>query len=289
MFFIISELRNMLFFKCLSASSYCFALVVAFFFNCDFSEKPSKDIDWKVHFELYSTKPAKKLLVFLHGTYENGYTYMEELKWLHHQLPDWHFMAPHGAEPADDALARGVGWDPKADGNEKRQFLSLACVEHLIKTGNQQPPLSVETLKALMQKEKPALEQMSKELEQKSQPIMEMIRKKQKELNLTNKDTIVAGFSQGAMLGLYLTLTQKEPFCVMVSFSGLLIEPKVYKNNATPIYFIHGNDDKVIPVRTIEIGAEQLSNKGINVIKVKFDGGHFPSFSSAVESIFVPN
>ena len=76
--------------------------------------------------------------------------------------------------------------------------------------------------------------------------VQEQINLKQKELGIENKDTVLFGFSQGTMMGVYLTLTQDKPFKAMIGFSGRLIPPSPLKNTSTPICIVHGSDDDVV-------------------------------------------
>ncbi|WP_375326212.1 alpha/beta hydrolase [Candidatus Tisiphia endosymbiont of Nemotelus uliginosus] len=79
-----------------------------------------------------------------------------------------------------------------------------------------------------------------------------LIQAKQKELNLTNQDTIIIGFSQGTMIGLYLNFLQKEPFYAVVGFSGRLILPPECINKTTPICLVHGELDDIVEVSRME-------------------------------------
>ena len=73
-------------------------------------------------------------------------------------------------------------------------------------------------------------------------------------MSLSNKDTILVGFSQGTMMGLYLTLIQHhEPFYAMIGFSGRLIPPPECKNKSTPICLIHGERDDIVAVEELTL------------------------------------
>lgn len=126
-----------------------------------------------IHPEVHSKMlPAKKLVVLLHGVGSNGHDLIKLVPYIQDDLPDCHFMAPHGVEPYDMA-AHG------------RQWFSL----------QDRTPYVMKRL-----------------LGSNVASVTEIIKQKQMGLNLTNKDTILIGFSQGAMLAIYLTLIQTEPF-----------------------------------------------------------------------------
>jgi phospholipase/carboxylesterase len=82
--------------------------------------------------------------------------------------------------------------------------------------------------------------------------IYDIIKNKQLDLGLTNKDTILVGFSQGTMTSLYLNFLQNEPFLALIAFSGALIKPDKLINKTTPICLIHGREDDVVPVTEVD-------------------------------------
>jgi phospholipase/carboxylesterase len=69
--------------------------------------------------------------------------------------------------------------------------------------------------------------------------------------NLTYKDIILVGFSQGAVLAIHAALRLKEKIMAVISFSGAMADP----NNITrsemvskpKIILIHGDCDSVLP------------------------------------------
>ena len=182
------------------------------------------------HPEVYShTLPTKKLIVLLHGVGANGENMISLVPYMQTHLPSYHFFSPHGVEPYDMAPAG-------------RQWFSLQ---------DQRPHI----MRSLMERNASAL--------------LAMIQHKQVALGLTNQDTIILGFSQGTMMGLYLTLMQEEPFLAAIGFSGLLIPPLQYINNTTPICLVHGMLDKVITVDAVDDAIQYLSTYQIPHISHK--------------------
>ncbi len=151
-------------------------------------------------------KDAKKLMVLLHGIGSDGYDLLSLTPYIREKLPYYHFISPHGIEEYDLAP-------------EGRQWFSLQ-------------DRSYQVVLALLKKNIPK--------------INDIIRIKQNQLQLTNKDTILCGFSQGAMVALYLTLSTKNPYSATISFSGRLIPPDIIENTNSPIAVIHGQDDSII-------------------------------------------
>ncbi|WP_342265002.1 hydrolase [Cardinium endosymbiont of Philonthus spinipes] len=177
-----------------------------------------------IHPEVHSKMlPAKKLVVLLHGVGSNGHDLIKLVPYIQDDLPDCHFMAPHGVEPYDMA-AHG------------RQWFSL----------QDRTPYVMKRL-----------------LGSNVASVTEIIKQKQMGLNLTNKDTILIGFSQGAMLAIYLTLIQTEPFLSTIGFSGLLIAPPQPINTTTPICLIHGMLDTVVAVGAVDHAIAYLAEQKV--------------------------
>ena len=169
-------------------------------------------------------QPAKKLVVLLHGIGSDGHDLIGLVPYIKNDLPNCHFIAPNGIEPYDMA--------PYG-----RQWFSLQ---------DHSPHIMVKLIANNVAK------------------LGDIIKQKQKGLNLTNKDTIIIGFSQGTMIGLYLTLVQKEPFFCTIGFSGALIPPMEVNNKFTPICLIHGELDEVVRVSEMYNALNYLSELHID-------------------------
>lgn len=165
----------------------------------------------------------KRLVVFIHGLGSDGNDLINLAPLMQEDLSDCHFISPHGVEAFDNAPFG-------------RQWFSL---------NNQDPPV------------------IEKMVAKNSAALYSVITKKQSELNLTNKDTILIGFSQGTMIGIYLNLIQTEPFASIIGFSGRLVTPSICVNKATPICLIHGKLDDVIHIDEMYNLAKYLSSHNI--------------------------
>lgn len=168
-------------------------------------------------------QPAKKLVVFLHGVGSDGHDLISLVPYIQNSLPDCHFISPHGIE-AYDMAPFGRQWFSLRD-RSAQTILKLAAQNSLL--------------------------------------IEEIISQKQQELGLKHKDTILIGFSQGSMIGSYLTLTAKEPYAAMIAFSGRLIPPANITNTQTPICIIHGKDDDVVSANEADTFAEYCAKNNI--------------------------
>lgn len=166
---------------------------------------------------------ASKLVVMLHGVGSDGNDLISLVPYIQKSLPDCHFASPHAVEPYDMAPFG-------------RQWFSL----------QDRTPATIMKLAAT------------------NAPLaLKLIKDKQNELGLGNADTILFGFSQGTMMGMYLTLTQTEPFAAMVGFSGMLLPPPELKNKATPFCIIHGKEDDVVYAKESSNTAEYFKKNNI--------------------------
>lgn len=167
--------------------------------------------------------PPTKLMVLIHGLGSDGQDLIGIVPFIQNQLPEYHFISPHGVEPYDLAPF-GRQWFSVADRNP--DIIKTLIAKNVILLQN-------------------------------------IVKNKQNELNLANKDTIIVGFSQGTMMGLYLTLTEDDPFHSMIGFSGLLIPPPTCINKKTPICLIHGEEDDIIRIGEMEMAAKYLAQQNI--------------------------
>ncbi|WP_341793158.1 MULTISPECIES: dienelactone hydrolase family protein [unclassified Rickettsia] len=183
--------------------------------------------------------PPKRLAVLLHGVGSDGHDLIGLVPYIKDDLPDCYFISPHGVEPYDMA--------PYG-----RQWFSL-------------------------QDRTP--HKMQKLLENNVALLAEIIKQKQAELNLTNKDTIIIGFSQGTMIGLYLTLASQEPFLCSIGFSGLLVAPTECINKSTPICLIHGELDEVVSISEMDNAAKYLSK-----YQIPYESHKIPRLAHSIDA-----
>lgn len=65
---------------------------------------------------------------------------------------------------------------------------------------------------------------------------------------LTARETVLAGFSQGAMMALHTALSLDQPVQAVLSFSGALIPP-AQPWSKPPVALMHGDLDQLVPTR----------------------------------------
>ncbi len=81
--------------------------------------------------------------------------------------------------------------------------------------------------------------------------------------NLSYRDIILSGFSQGAMISLSLGIQNNVK--AVISFSGLLLSPETcLKNVDTKVLLAHGSDDSVIHVSAVDFTKTALEKFNID-------------------------
>ena len=106
--------------------------------------------------------------------------------------------------------------------------------------------------------------------------LLDLIDNEAKKLNLTFKDVILIGFSQGAMMSMQCLLINNEQLGAIIGYSGALKEENIdaandlilngkHKYSDTPILLVHGEQDEVVPFQSLEKSKNLLNKIGFNV------------------------
>jgi phospholipase/carboxylesterase len=157
-----------------------------------------------------SKEKPKKLIVFLHGYGASGKDLIDLSKEFKHSLPEAHFISPNA--PFDLEYSNG-GY----------QWFSLSSYEPNI--------LYPQILEA-------------------NRILDIFINSQLHRFNLSHKDLILVGFSQGAMMAMYNSLRNNQQIAGIISYSGRLILPTITGesiNSKPKICLIHGTKDNVLP------------------------------------------
>jgi phospholipase/carboxylesterase len=77
----------------------------------------------------------------------------------------------------------------------------------------------------------------------------------------------LVGFSQGAMMALYVGLRRADPLAAIVSFSGMLLEDDKAISQASKqsVFLAHGTMDDVVPFEALGLGEQALKKAGVDV------------------------
>ncbi|MFD2182716.1 alpha/beta hydrolase [Rhodoplanes azumiensis] len=183
-----------------------------------------------------SQKPARQLVVFLHGYGADGNDLIDIGRMWQAILPDAAFVSPHAPRPCGQAPV-GREWFPltfRSPGERWRGVQAAA----------------------------PVLDQF---LDQ------ELARH-----GLPGSALALVGFSQGTMMALHVGLRRAVAPAAIVGFSGILVLPNDAGAEAAeavagaitarpPVLLAHGSDDDLIPVQALLDAANGLGKLGIPV------------------------
>jgi phospholipase/carboxylesterase len=101
----------------------------------------------------------------------------------------------------------------------------------------------------------------------------------EKRFELTRKQVVLGGFSQGSMLALDVALQLDEKPAGLLLMSSTLIAtprwtPRMASLAGLPIVQSHGAQDAILPLEDAERLAQLLRDAGANLRWVEFRGGH---------------
>jgi phospholipase/carboxylesterase len=98
------------------------------------------------------------------------------------------------------------------------------------------------------------------------------------ETGLGAADTVLAGFSQGAMMALHVGTALTPPLAAIVSFSGAFMPPPGFGRpglGRPPVALIHGDADPVVDVGLSRQAAAELEAAGFEVaLHISSGAGH---------------
>lgn len=91
--------------------------------------------------------------------------------------------------------------------------------------------------------------------------------------------TVLGGFSQGAMLATDIVLRDQRPFAGLVAMSGTLLaedewQPLMARRAGLPVLQSHGRADPLLPFALAEQLRDLLTEAGLSVTWLPFNGGH---------------
>lgn len=174
---------------------------------------------------------TKQLVVILHGYGADGNDLIEIGRQWQGFFPDAAFVAPHAHEPCVMSPA-GRQWFPLTDRNPHERWDGAVAAREVID---------------------PFIDQ---ELQK---------------LGLADRDLVLAGFSQGAMMALHVGLRRAIAPAAIIAYSGVLIGPE-HLNEATAktaagepprVFLLHGSADQTVPVESLFMSTQSLADAHI--------------------------
>lgn len=200
-----------------------------------------------------SGNKPKRLVIILHGLGVDGENLIDIARVMNRFIPDTHFIAPNAPHPYDFEPERYYQWFSIINRTPEKSLAGARDAE---------------------------------------KHLNEFIDYQLKHFGLTEKDLVVIGFSQGAMMSLHTCLRRKNPIALVVGFSGALIAPEILTEeikSKPPVLLCHGNDDEVVPVSRIHEAEDALKKNQVSVQAYTYDNiGHSigeEGFIKAVDTV----
>ncbi len=186
--------------------------------------------------------PARQLVVLLHGVGADGQDLIDLAAAWAPALPDAAFVAPDGPAPCDMA-PHGRQWFSLADRSPARMAAGIAA--------------AAPRLDAFLDAELARLA-----LPDAAMPLM--------------------GFSQGAMMALFVGLRRRLPPAAILAYSGALLAAADLPGGAAarpPVLLVHGAADEVVPV-----GASRLAEAALRAAGVPVEALYVPGLAHGIEA-----
>jgi phospholipase/carboxylesterase len=173
-------------------------------------------------------RPAKSLVIFLHGYGADGNDLIDIGRMWAPHLPDTAFVSPHAPEPCAEAPV-GRQWFPLAriDPGKLREGVVAAA------------PILDAFIDA------------------------ELVRHK-----LTDDRLALVGFSQGTMMALHVAPRRQKQIAGVVGYSGLIPGPEHLASEVRqrpPVLLVHGDADPLIPSLALYAATRVLGDTGFAV------------------------
>ena len=202
---------------------------------------------------LSNCEKPEKWLFFLHG-YNNTQDEMSHIyNGLLHKTKKLAIIAPIGQQVSSTDSNRHSWWKvSNFDANGKR-IKPETSIEEIVDIYNQ----------------------IGSVLELTANQINTFIDNSQQKYGFTDKQTYIAGFSQGAMLGIWTSLIRDKQIAGCFSCSGLVASVLSLKDkikSKPDIYLLHGNKDKQVLYKCHDYNKYILKSLGLKTTAVTYDG-----------------
>lgn len=186
-----------------------------------------------------SGKPARQLIVLLHGYGADGEDLIALGEAWAPDFPDAAFVAPNAPDHLPFEGLAGRQWFPLEERDMREYRLGVEAVHPLLNRF------------------------LDQELER---------------TRLPSSALAIAGFSQGAMLALHTGLRRKDLPAAVLAYSGLLAGPELLIRELTvtpPVLLVHGEDDTVVDSVHLPAAEAALLGAGLAVESHSLPGvGH---------------
>lgn len=200
-----------------------------------------------------NTKKINKLIVFLHGYNSCIADVAPYAEILAKELKDTLIIVPESDTPCER--------NP-----EKKQWYALVDIDP--DRRRRQPDASIDEIIDIYNRTGDRTSEMAK-------VINKFISTLQKKYHVSNKDTFLMGFSQGAMLAIFAGLSRRYRLGGVFPFAGIVCgKDKLEKEMlSTPdVYLFHGTGDLMVQHKTLSFTKDWLELHGVCWEAIEYDG-----------------
>lgn len=177
----------------------------------------------------FSRRSPKQLVIFLHGYGARGQNLIGLASEFAAILPDAHFISPNAA------------YECEMGEYDTYQWFSIAASSQ---------------------------QEIAGYIERGNELLENFINDQLGRFNLTEKDLVLVGFSQGAMMSIHNALRRKNRVAGVIAYSGRLLFPDALSSeicSRPKICLIHGELDQVVPFTYMDEAFTVLKNAKIDV------------------------
>ncbi len=180
----------------------------------------------------------RRLVVLLHGRGADGHDLIGLAPYWARLLPDAEFVSPNAPFPVEMG-GYGYQWFSSLDPNPEARLAGVRAAT----------------------------------------PILDgFIGEALEERGLGASDVALVGFSQGAMMSLFVGLRRPQPVAGIIAYSGRLTAPELLASELRSrprVLLVHGTDDPVVPYRSLPEAAAALKAAEVPVETLSCPGiGH---------------
>ena len=187
-----------------------------------------------------SDRPAKQLVILLHGYGADGHDLVDLGKIWQTDLVDAAFVSPHAPQKCE--------LSPFG-----RQWFSLEQYDS-------------DLLRRDPQRIAEAFENIAPGAREAQSILEEFIQQEREALSLDWKDIALVGFSQGTMMSLFTGLRQQTAPAGILGYSGALVGAKSLAAEIAsypPVTLIHGQEDDILPYPSLALTERGLKKAGV--------------------------
>ena len=191
-------------------------------------------------------KPAKNLIVFLHGYNDCVENHADTFTTLRKQLSNSYVVRPRAADVCE---------------KNPLQFQWFGMQQYDSENLRSKPETETKHINAIYNKTAFAIDA-------KARQINSFIDELQKKYGIDNAHTYLIGFSQGAMLALYTAISRSAQIGGVFALSGLIAGRKLLAkkvNSLPPVYLFHGRNDLKVQFKTLNSTIFWLKRHGLAV------------------------